>query len=66
MKFLGVRRERFPREAQRDWLKQRDGGEKFYLALFPAAKKSSRRLQFLGDVTAARIDTPAERWELPP
>jgi hypothetical protein len=52
------------REAQRDWLKQRDAGEKFYLALFPAAEKSRRRLQFLGDVTAARIDLSAEGWDL--
>jgi uncharacterized protein YecT (DUF1311 family) len=51
------------REAQRDWLKERDAGEKLYLALFPVAEKSRRRLQFLGDVTAARIDTPAEQWE---
>jgi uncharacterized protein YecT (DUF1311 family) len=51
------------REGQRDWLKQRDAGEKLYLALFPAAEKSRRRLQFLSDVNAARIDTPAEQWE---
>jgi len=51
------------REAQRDWLKERDAGEKLYLALFAAAEKSRRRLQFLNDVTAARIDTPAEQWE---
>jgi hypothetical protein len=52
------------REAQRDWLKERDAGEKLYLALFPAAEKSRRRLQFLGDVTAARIDVSAEEWDL--
>lgn len=51
------------REAQRDWLKQRDAGEKFYVSLFPAAEKSRRRLQFLADATAARIDTPPDRWE---
>ena len=51
------------REAQRDWLKERDAGEKLYLQLFPTADKASRRLQFLGDVTAVRIDTPAEQWE---
>jgi uncharacterized protein YecT (DUF1311 family) len=51
------------REAQRDWLKERDAGEKFYLTLFPAAEKSRRRLQFLSDVSAARIDTPTEQWE---
>jgi uncharacterized protein YecT (DUF1311 family) len=52
------------REAQRRWLKERDAGEKFYLQLFPAADKASRRLQFLGDVTAARIDVSAEGWDL--
>jgi uncharacterized protein YecT (DUF1311 family) len=51
------------RAAQRDWLKQRDAGEKFYVASFSAAEKSRRRLQFLGDVTASRIDTPADQWE---
>ena len=51
------------REAQRDWLKQRDAGEKLYVSLFPAAEKSRRRLQFLADVTAARIETPLEQWE---
>ena len=52
------------REAQRKWLKERDAGEKFYLQLFPTADKTSRRLQFLGDVTASRIDVSAEGWEL--
>jgi len=52
------------RQAQRSWLKERDAGEKFYLQLFPAADKASRRLQFLGDVTAARIDVTAEGWDL--
>jgi hypothetical protein len=52
------------REAQRRWLKERDAGEKFYLQIFPAADKTSRRLQFLGDVTAARIDVSAEGWDL--
>jgi hypothetical protein len=51
------------REAQRDWLKERDAGEKVYLALFPVAEKSRRRLQFLCDVTAARIDLPKDKWE---
>jgi Uncharacterized protein conserved in bacteria len=51
------------REAQRDWLKQRDVGEKFYVSLFPVAEKPRRRLQFLADVTAARIETPLEQWE---
>jgi hypothetical protein len=52
------------REAQREWLKERDAGEKLYLQLFPAPDKASRRLQFLGDVTAARIDVTAEGWDL--
>jgi uncharacterized protein YecT (DUF1311 family) len=52
------------REAQRKWLKERDAGERFYLQAFPVPEKASRRLQFLGDVTAARIDVSAERWDL--
>ena len=53
------------REAQRNWIKHRDEGAKFYVSLFPAAEKELRRLQFLCDVTAARIDTqPDEAWEL--
>jgi hypothetical protein len=53
------------REAQRAWIKHRDEGAKFYVSLFPAAEKERRRLQFLCDVTAARIDTqPDEAWEL--
>jgi hypothetical protein len=54
----------FIREAQRKLLKERDAGEKFYLQLFPAPDKASRGLQFLGDVTAARIDVTAEGWDL--
>jgi uncharacterized protein YecT (DUF1311 family) len=53
------------REAQRTWIKHRDEGAKFYVSLFPEAEKERRRLQFLCDVTAARIDTqPDEEWEL--
>lgn len=52
------------RQGQRQWLKDRDAGEKFYLALFPPAEKERRRLQFLGDVTAARIGVSAEAWDL--
>ena len=52
------------REAQRAWIKHRDEGAKFYISAFPAAGRERRRLQFLCDVTAARIDTPIERWEL--
>ena len=52
------------RESQRSWIKHRDEGAKFYVSLFPSAEKERRRLQFLGDVTSARIDTSPERWEL--
>jgi len=52
------------RQAQRNWIKHRDEGAKFYVPLFPAAQKEQRRLQFLCDVTAARIETqPNEQWE---
>lgn len=51
------------RDAQRDWLKQRDAGEKLYVSLFPAAEKPQRRLQFLADATATRIETPPDKWE---
>ncbi len=52
------------REAQRDWIKYRDEGARLYVSLFPEAEKERRRLQFLGDVTAARIEVPPEQWEL--
>jgi uncharacterized protein YecT (DUF1311 family) len=53
------------REAQRNWIKHRDDGAKFYASLFPAAEKEQHCLQFLCDVTAVRIDTqPDEAWEL--
>jgi uncharacterized protein YecT (DUF1311 family) len=51
------------RQAQRDWLKERDAGEKVYVELFPPTEKARRRLQYLGDVTAARIDLPKDQWE---
>jgi uncharacterized protein YecT (DUF1311 family) len=51
------------RQAQRKWLKERDAGEKVYLESFPPAETSRRRLQYLGDVTAARIDLPQDQWE---
>jgi hypothetical protein len=35
-----------------------------YILIFPPAEKERRRLQFLGDVTAARIDAPGEKWEV--
>ncbi len=52
------------REAQRNWIKHRNEGARFYVSLFPEAEKERRRLQFLGDVTAARIEVPTEQWEL--
>jgi uncharacterized protein YecT (DUF1311 family) len=52
------------RESQRAWIKHRDEGVKFYVSLFPKVERERRRLQFLGDVTAARIDMPSEEWEL--
>ena len=52
------------REGQRKWIKQRDDGVKTYVSLFPAAESESRQLQFLSDVTAARIEVPTDDWEL--
>ena len=52
------------REAQRKWIKYRDEGARLYVSLFPEAEKERRRLQFLGDVTATRIEVPTEQWEL--
>jgi len=51
------------REAQRNWLKKRDAGERIYVESFPPTEKSQRRLQYLGDVTAARIDLPQDQWD---
>jgi len=51
------------REAQRKWIKHRDEGAKLYVSLFPPAERERRRLQFLGDVTAARIEVPPGEWE---
>jgi uncharacterized protein YecT (DUF1311 family) len=53
------------RQGQRNWIKHRDAGAKIYVSLFSEAEKEQRRLQFLCDVTAARIETqPDEAWEL--
>jgi uncharacterized protein YecT (DUF1311 family) len=52
------------RQGQRNWIKHRDEGAKFYASLFPVAEKEQRRLQFLCDVTEARIETPHEAWDL--
>lgn len=52
----------FVRSTQRDWIKHRDEGLKLYLSLYPKTEKEARRLQFLGDVTAARIQVAPEKW----
>ena len=44
------------REAQDKWLKMRDEGVKTYLAFAPKGEEERRHLQFLGDVTATRIE----------
>ncbi len=44
------------REAQDKWLKMRDEGVKTYLVFAPKGEEERRRLQFLGDVTATRIE----------
>src|SRR5205823_10068220 len=46
------------REGQHKWVKHRDEGARLYVSLFPQAERERRRLQFLGDVTAARIEVP--------
>ncbi|MBV9618644.1 MAG: DUF1311 domain-containing protein [Verrucomicrobia bacterium] len=60
------------RESQRAWVKARDAGLQIYLAAMPAAERERRKLQFLGDVTLARVeslnagpgeDEPFDFWE---
>jgi len=51
------------REGQRKWIKHRDEGARLYVSLFPQAERERRRFQFLGDVTAARIEVPPGEWE---
>jgi uncharacterized protein YecT (DUF1311 family) len=51
------------REGQRAWIKHRDEGVKFYVSLFPQTERERRRLQFMGDVTAARIEELPKEWE---
>lgn len=53
----------FLRISQREWLKRRDAGLKLYLSFAPRGEKESRRLQYLGDVTAARLARPTEEME---
>ena len=45
------------RRSQREWIKARDAGLKIYLGSSPKAEQESRKLQFLADVTATRIDS---------
>jgi uncharacterized protein YecT (DUF1311 family) len=60
------------RESQRAWVKARDASLQIYLAVAPAAERERRKLQFLGDVTLARIQSlnagpgeeePFDFWE---
>jgi uncharacterized protein YecT (DUF1311 family) len=44
------------RDEERDWIKQRDQGVTLYVSLFPKEGRERRRLQFLGDSTATRIE----------
>jgi uncharacterized protein YecT (DUF1311 family) len=55
----------FLRISQRDWLKRRDAGLKLYLSFAPRGEKELRRLQYLGDVTAARLARPIKEWSMP-
>ena len=55
----------FLRSTQKDWIKHRDEGLKLYLSLYPKTEKEARRLQFLGDVTAARIQVAPGQWGSP-
>jgi uncharacterized protein YecT (DUF1311 family) len=52
----------FLRSTQKDWIKHRDEGLKLYLSLYPKGEREARRLQFLGDVTAARIQVAPGQW----
>lgn len=54
------------RQVQRNWIKRRDAGAKFYVSLFPEAEKEQRRLQFFGDVTFSRIAIPVVEWDFGP
>ena len=45
------------RKSQRDWIKARDAGLKLYLSSVPKTDQENRKLQFLADVTATRIDS---------
>jgi uncharacterized protein YecT (DUF1311 family) len=43
------------RDGEREWLKRRDAGVEVYLAKTPSAERERRLLQFLGDLTAERM-----------
>jgi len=51
------------REEQQAWLKARDEGVNIYLAFAPKGEMERRRLQFLADVTAARIEDFQPVWK---
>lgn len=57
VKKVGKDRASNLRESQRAWVKARDAGLQIYLAVAPAAERERRKLQFLGDVTLARIES---------
>lgn len=72
VKKVGKDRASNLRDSQRAWLKARDAGLQIYLAAAPAAEKERRKLQYLGDVAIARIESlnsgppeeePMEYWE---
>jgi len=44
------------RKMQQEWVKVRDEGLKTYLRFAPKGEEERRRLQFLADVTAARLE----------
>ncbi len=44
------------RKTQQEWVKLRDEGVKTYLRFAPKGEEERRRLQFLADVTAARLE----------
>ena len=48
------------RDQQREWLQERDAGLAPYVSSFPAKEKERPRLQYLGAVTAARVESV--RW----
>jgi uncharacterized protein YecT (DUF1311 family) len=53
------------RESQRAWLKAREKGLQLHLNVALRAERERRKLQFLADVTAARIESLNESEEGP-